>query len=31
MAWLNFDWISQPEAWVALVTLVILELGIGRG
>lgn len=29
MAWLNFDWVSQPEAWVALVTLVILELVLG--
>jgi len=29
MAWLNFDWVSQPEAWVALVTLIILELVLG--
>ncbi len=29
MAWLNFDWVSSPEAWVALVTLVILELVLG--
>jgi predicted tellurium resistance membrane protein TerC len=29
MEWLNFDWVSQPEAWVALVTLVILELVLG--
>jgi predicted tellurium resistance membrane protein TerC len=29
MAWLNFDWVSQGEAWVALVTLVILELVLG--
>ena len=29
MSWLNFDWVSQPEAWVALVTLVVLELVLG--
>ena len=29
MASLNFDWVSQPEAWVALVTLIILELVLG--
>ena len=29
MEWLNFDWVSSPEAWVALVTLVILELVLG--
>jgi len=29
MEWLNFDWVSQPDAWVALVTLVILELVLG--
>src|SRR4030095_9229580 len=29
MEWLNFDWVSKPEAWVALVTLVILELVLG--
>ena len=29
MAWLNFDWLSQPEAWVALVTLIVLELVLG--
>jgi predicted tellurium resistance membrane protein TerC len=29
MEWLNFNWVSQPEAWVALVTLVILELVLG--
>ena len=29
MEWLNFDWVSQPTAWVALVTLVILELVLG--
>jgi len=29
MEWLNFDWVSQPEAWVALVTLVVLELVLG--
>ena len=29
MEWLNFDWVSQPDAWIALVTLVILELVLG--
>jgi predicted tellurium resistance membrane protein TerC len=29
MEWFNFDWVSQPEAWVALVTLVVLELVLG--
>jgi predicted tellurium resistance membrane protein TerC len=29
MEWLNFNWVSQPEAWVALVTLVVLELVLG--
>lgn len=29
MEWLTFDWVSQPEAWVALITLVILELVLG--
>jgi predicted tellurium resistance membrane protein TerC len=29
MEWLNFDWVSQPESWVALVTLVVLELVLG--
>ena len=29
MEWLKFDWVSQPEAWVALITLVILELVLG--
>lgn len=29
MEWLHFDWVSQPEAWVALVTLVVLELVLG--
>ena len=29
MDWLHFDWVSQPEAWVALVTLVVLELVLG--
>jgi predicted tellurium resistance membrane protein TerC len=29
MEWLNFDWVSQPEAWVALITLVVLELVLG--
>ena len=29
MEWLRFDWVSQPEAWVALVTLVVLELVLG--
>lgn len=29
MEWLNFDWVSQPEAWIALVTLVVLELVLG--
>jgi predicted tellurium resistance membrane protein TerC len=29
MEWLNIDWISQPESWVALITLVILELVLG--
>jgi predicted tellurium resistance membrane protein TerC len=26
---LSFDWVSQPEAWVALVTLIVLELVLG--
>ena len=25
----NFDWVSQPESWIALVTLVALELVLG--
>jgi len=29
MEWFNFDWVSQPEAWVALITLVVLELVLG--
>ena len=29
MEWLHFDWVTQPEAWVALVTLVVLELVLG--
>src|SRR5574341_189045 len=29
MEWLTFDWVSNPEAWVALVTLVVLELVLG--
>ena len=29
MEWLSFDWVSQPEAWVALITLVVLELVLG--
>ncbi|GAB4457743.1 MAG: TerC family protein [Anaerolineales bacterium] len=29
MEWLNFNWFSQPEAWIALVTLVVLELVLG--
>ena len=29
MNWLNFDWMSQPEGWIALVTLVVLELVLG--
>jgi predicted tellurium resistance membrane protein TerC len=29
MEWLSFAWVSQPEAWVALVTLVVLELVLG--
>lgn len=29
MEWLNFDWVSQPEAWVALLTLIALELVLG--
>ena len=29
MEWFNFSWVSDPEAWVALVTLVILELVLG--
>ena len=29
MEWFNFDWVSQPEAWVALITLVMLELVLG--
>lgn len=26
---LTFDWITQPEAWIALLTLVVLELVLG--
>ena len=29
MEWFNFDWVSQPESWIALVTLVVLELVLG--
>jgi len=29
MEWLTFDWVSSPEAWVALITLVVLELVLG--
>ncbi|MEP0806656.1 MAG: TerC family protein [Chloroflexota bacterium] len=29
MEWLHFNWFSQPEAWIALVTLVVLELVLG--
>lgn len=29
MEWFNFDWVSQPESWVALITLVVLELVLG--
>jgi predicted tellurium resistance membrane protein TerC len=29
MEWFHFDWVSQPDAWIALVTLVILELVLG--
>jgi len=29
MEWLSFDWVSQPEAWVALITLIVLELVLG--
>lgn len=29
MEWLTFDWVTQPEAWVALVTLIVLELVLG--
>ena len=30
MEWLTFDWVSSPEAWVALITLVVLELVLGH-
>lgn len=29
MEWFHFNWVSQPEAWIALVTLVVLELVLG--
>ena len=29
MNWLNFDWVSTPEAWVAFLTLTVLELVLG--
>jgi predicted tellurium resistance membrane protein TerC len=29
MEWLQFNWLFQPEAWVALITLVVLELVLG--
>jgi predicted tellurium resistance membrane protein TerC len=29
MEWFTFSWASNPESWVALVTLVILELVLG--
>lgn len=29
MEWFHFNWFSQPEAWIALVTLVVLELVLG--
>ena len=29
MEWFNFDWVSQPDSWVALITLVVLELVLG--
>ena len=29
MEWLTFDWVSSPEAWVALITLIVLELVLG--
>lgn len=29
MEWFHFDRVSQPEAWIALVTLVVLELVLG--
>ena len=28
---LDFSWISQPESWIALLTLIALELVLGRG
>ncbi len=27
--WFNFDWVAYPEAWVALLTLTVLELVLG--
>jgi predicted tellurium resistance membrane protein TerC len=29
MEWFHFNWVSQPETWVALITLVVLELVLG--
>ena len=29
MQWLTFDWVSSGEAWVALITLIVLELVLG--
>jgi predicted tellurium resistance membrane protein TerC len=29
MEWLTFDWVSSTEAWVALITLIVLELVLG--
>ena len=29
MEWLTFDWVSSAEAWVALITLIVLELVLG--
>src|SRR5215510_12096189 len=29
MEWLTFDWVSSGEAWVALITLIVLELVLG--
>ena len=26
---MDFSWISQPESWIALLTLIVLELVLG--
>jgi predicted tellurium resistance membrane protein TerC len=29
MGWIHFDWLADPQAWIALATLTVLELVLG--